>query len=74
MVRGNNLRLTRDTHDARDARPAHICMRQARVCTEPFDFLLWHSTIAERCVVSWLRGHYSVVILSFKRHCAVGGG
>jgi len=33
---------------------------------EPFDFLLWHGTTAEHCVISRLRGRHSVVIFSFK--------
>jgi len=38
---------------------------------EPFAFLLWHGTTAEHCVICRLRGRHSVVIFSFKQHCAV---
>jgi len=39
-----------------------------------FDFLLWCSTTAERCVISRLRGRHSVVVISFKRHCTAWWG
>ena len=56
--------ISRSLRHARDARPAHLCMWQARL-EDLIDFLLWHSSTTERCVTVTFRlcGCHSVFML-----------